>query len=82
MSDLMDRLQFAKRKLEKAEKEKIVIETKIGSLLEKLNDEGYDDVGKAKEAVKSMEETIFEMEDTLGRMLNEFESKYDSLMGD
>lgn len=80
MSNVMDRLQSARRKLENAEKEKIAIEAKIGVLMEQLADEGYSNVAAASEALENMEKTISEMEDTLEGMLNEFESKYDSLL--
>ena len=80
MNDLMERLKVAKVKLEGAEKEKIVIETKIEGLQTDLENLGYDTVSGAEKAMMAMEEEIATLEDTLGEMINDFESKYHRLL--
>ncbi len=80
MTDLMNRLGKAKTKLEAAEKEKIILETQISGLLEELDKLGYKDVPSANSAIEDMEEEISNLEDTLGEMLNDFESNYATLL--
>jgi DNA helicase IV len=82
MTDLMGKLLYAKIHLEAAEKEKIVIETKILSLNEELERLGYKDVKSAQEAIASMESEISDLEDTLGEQLHDFEHKYSTLLED
>lgn len=80
MKNLLDRLGKAKIKLEGAEKEKIVLDTQIKGLQEELEKLGYSDVSAANYAITQMEEEISDLEDTLGEMLNDFESNYASLL--
>jgi chromosome segregation ATPase len=82
MQDLVERIRKAKVKVDSAEKEKIVIETKIGGLREELEKLGYKDVRDATKAIDTMEEEISTLEDTLGELLHDFESKYATLLED
>ena len=80
MNNLIARLNVAKGRLDSAEKSKIVLETQINGLLEELEQLGYRKVTAAQDDLLVMENDIIDMEDRLGEMLNDFESKYSSLL--
>jgi len=75
------RLREAKKKLEAAEKEKIVLDTKLEGLLDRLRDLGFRSVEATVEAVEKMESEINKLEDTLGALIDDFETEYSTLMG-
>lgn len=81
MENNIIRLKAAKKKLEAAEKERIILDTKMGGLIDRLHDLGYKSVKEALSAIDDMESEISDLEDTLGEMIHDFETKYTELVG-
>lgn len=80
MTNILEKIEEVKSKLETAQVEKIRITTQIEGLQSELEKLGFIDVHDAKETIAKMEDQIAELEDDLGEMLNDFESKYHKLL--
>ena len=78
--DIMEKLKSCKQKLEAAEKEKVILDTKLSSHMEQLKDLGYNSIKEAQEAISDLEQECETLEDTLEEKVHEFEKQYSTLL--
>ncbi|MFU8773572.1 MAG: hypothetical protein ACNA8H_14290, partial [Anaerolineales bacterium] len=80
MSEIMEQLKRCKKKLEEAEREKVVIETKISGYMDQLKELGYKNEKEATQALVDMEIECNKLVDKLEERIHEFESKYATIL--
>lgn len=78
--DIMEKLKQCQKKLEAAEKEKVVLDTKLSSYMEQLKDLGYNSTKEAQKAIVKLEQECETLEDTLEEKIHEFEKQYAPLL--